>query len=86
MDTAYSTSIIQISKQYSIANIWATGNFFLPGTLSNNVQPGNKPISANLLDRSKLRSTHMCDPDIADIIDKAKNAHIVPGFAQASLI
>ena len=39
MDMAYSTSVIQISKQEAILDTRATGNFFLPGTPVKKLQP-----------------------------------------------
>ena len=86
MEKAYYTPMIQITKQEAIADAGATGNFLVPGTPVHNVQPDSKPISINLLDRYKLRSTHTCNLYILGIPEKAKRAHIVPGLYHASLI
>ena len=51
-----------------------------------NFQPEIKPISINLPDGSKLRSTHTYDLDIDGIREQANLAHIVPGLAHAYLI
>ena len=86
METAYSTSIIKIAKKNSIAEAGATKTFFLPATPVKNVQPAGKPISINISDRSKLRSSHTCNLDIEGIPEKENFAHIVPGLSHASLI
>ena len=86
METAYYTSIIKIIKQDAIVDAGSTGHFFLPGTPVKNVQPASKYISVNLIDGSKLRSTHTCNIDIAGIPEKANREHIVPGLAHASII
>ena len=86
METAYSASVIQIPKQEAISDTGATENFVLPGTPVKNVQPARKPISVNIPDGSKIRSTHICNLDIAGIQEKEKHAHIFPGLAHASLI
>ena len=56
--TAYYTPIIKITKQEAMADAGATRHFFLPVTPVNNVQPEIKPITINIPDKSKLRSTH----------------------------
>ena len=55
MKTAYSTSIIKITKQEAIADAGAIVNFILPVTPVKNVRPVSKPISINLPDGYKLR-------------------------------
>ena len=77
---------MKITKNESIADAGATGNFVLPVTRVKDLQPAIKPISINITDKSKLRSTHTCDLDIDGILDLAKLAHIVPGLAHASII
>ena len=67
METTYYTSIIQIFKQYTTADTGATGHLVLPGTLVKNTQLDNKPISINIPEISKLRSTHTCNLDIEGI-------------------
>ena len=59
---------------------------FLPGTPVKNFQPEIKPISINLPDGSKIRSTHTWDLYIDGIPDKSNLAHIVPGLSHSSLI
>ena len=86
METAYSTSIIHISKQETISDIRVTIHFVLPLILLKNVQPARKPISVNLPYRSKLSSTHTCYLDIAGIPEKANHAHIVPVLSHVSLV
>ena len=86
METEYSTSIIKITNKKSITEAGATKTLFLPATSVKNVQPAGKPISINLSDRSKLRSSHTCNLDIEGITEKENLAHIVPGLSHASLI
>ena len=64
----------------------ATMNFFLLGAPVKNVQPASTSIYIKLPEVSKLKSTHICNLDIAGILEEAKRAHIVPGLAHASLI
>ena len=86
METEYSTSIIQITKQEVKADAGATGYFLLPVTPVKNVEPARKPISINIPDGSKPRSINTCNLDIEGIPEKEKHAHIVPGLAHAYLI
>ena len=85
METSYSTSIIQIIKQEAIADTGATGYSLLPGTPVKNMQPSSKPISINIPDGSKLRSTHTGNLDTEGILEKANRAHIVPGLSHKFL-
>ena len=52
----------------------------------NTLKPVIKPTSIKPPDRSKLRSTHTCNPHIKGTTETAKIAHIFPGIAHASLI
>ena len=64
MEAAYTTLIIKITNKEAIEDAGATVNFVRPGTPVNNVQPASKPITINLPNGYKLRSTHTCSIDI----------------------
>ena len=51
IDTAYSTSLMKITKNESIADEGATGNFFLPVTRVKDLQPAIIPISINITEK-----------------------------------
>ena len=73
-------------NKQAIADAGATGHFVLSGTLVKNLQPAIKPISINLPDKSKLRSTYTCNLEIDVFPETAKIAHIVLGLPHTSLI
>ena len=70
----------------AVADAGATGHFILPGTPVTNVKIARHPLKINLPYRDWLTSTHTCTLDIPWLPNKAKEAHIVPGLAHASLI
>ena len=69
-----------------MADASATGHFVLPGTPVTNIKIARHPLKINLPDGDCLTSTHTCTLDITWLPNEAKEAHIVPGLAHASLI
>ena len=86
METSYSTLIIKITNKEAVADAGATGNFSLPGTPVNNLQPAIKPFTINIPDGLKISSTHMCNLKIEDISERENISQIVIGLSHASLI
>ena len=70
----------------AVADAGATGHFFLPGTPVTNIKVAQHPLKINLPDRYCLTSTHIYKLDIPWLPNDAKEDHIVPGLAHASLI
>ena len=68
-----------------VADAGATGHFILPGTPVANVKVARHPLNINLLDGDCLTSAHIYTLDITWLPNDAKEAHIVPGLAHASL-
>ena len=77
---------MKIAKNMAVADAGPTGHFVLPGTLVTNVKVARHPLKINLPDGECLTSTRTCTLDIQWLPDNAKEAHIVPGLAHASLI
>jgi hypothetical protein len=57
----------------------------MEGTPVNNLQPSLQPLTINLSDGSKVKSTHMCDTTIPGL-PTILTGHIVPKLTIASLI
>ncbi len=57
----------------------------MEGTPVNNLQPLSQPLTINLLDGSRVKSTHMCDITIPGL-PVILTGHIVPKLTIASLI
>ena len=77
---------MNIAKNMAVADAGATGHFVLPGTPVKNVKVARHPLKINLPDGDCLTSTHTCTLDILWLPNDAKEAHIVPGLAHASLM
>ena len=86
METEYSTSIMKITNNGPIADAGAYAHFVVPGTLVKNLQQEIKPITINLPEISKLRSTQTYNLYIEGIPEMAKLSHIVPRLAHTFLI
>ena len=84
--TNYTTAQLNIAKNMAVADAGATGHFVLPGTPVTNVKVERHPLKINLPDGDWLTSTHTCTMDIPWLPNNAKEAHIVPSLAHASLI
>ena len=70
----------------AVADAGATVHFVLPGTPVTNIKIARHPLKINLPDGDCLTYTHTCTLDIPCLLREAKEAHIVPGLAHASLI
>ena len=79
MNAAYFKTIM------AVADAGVTGHFVLPGTPVTNIKIARHPLKINLPDGDFLTSTHTCTLDIPWLPKEAKEAHIVPGLAHASL-
>ena len=84
--TNYTTAQLKIAKNMALADAGATGQFVLPGTPVTNIKIARHPLKINLPDGDCLTSTHICTLDIPWLPNEAKEAHIFPGLAHASLI
>ena len=63
----------------------ATAIFIMQGTPVANKRIATKPLTINLPDGSKIKSTHCCDINIVGL-PKVLTGHIVPSLSIASLI
>ena len=70
----------------AVADAGATVHFVLPGTPVTNIKIARHLLKINLPDGDCLTSTHTCTLDIPWLINDAKEDHIVPGLAHATLI
>ena len=70
----------------AVADAGTTGHFVLQGTPVTNIKIARHPLKINLPDGDYLTLTHTCTLDIPWLPKEAKEAHIVPGLAHASLI
>ena len=84
--TNYTTAQLKIAKNMAVADTGATGHFVLPGTPVTNVKVAQHPLKIHLPDVDCLTSTHTYKLDISWLPNDAKESHIVPGLAHASLI
>ena len=84
--TNYTTAQFKIAKNMAVADEGAASHFVLPGTPVTNIKIARHPLKINLPDGDCLTSTHTCTLDIPWLLNEAKEAHIVPGLAHASLI
>jgi hypothetical protein len=85
-ETIFNASGIIIAGDQAIADAGATGHFILPGTPVSDIQPASKPLAINLPNGEKIMSTHTCRLNVPWLPEKAREAHIVPGLAHASLV
>ena len=63
----------------------ATAIFIMEGTSVDNKRVATKPLTINLPDGTKIKSTHCCDVTIPGL-PKILTGHIVPSLSIASLI
>jgi hypothetical protein len=78
-------NVITIKTNQAIADTGAMSIFIMEGTPVNNLRPLSQPLTINLPDVSRVKSTHMCDipiPGLPVILTE----HIVPKLTIASLI
>jgi hypothetical protein len=76
---------ITIDAQQAIADTGATSIFIMDGVNVDNKRSASNPITINLPDGRKVKSTHVCD-FIVPGLPTPLVGHIVPGLAVASLV
>jgi hypothetical protein len=85
-ETAFNVTGINVASNQAIADAGATGHFVLPGTPVTDIAPATQPLTINLPDGETLISTHTCRLHVPGLPAQAREAHIVPGLAHASLV
>ncbi len=76
---------ITIAALQAIADTGATSIFIMEGTPCKNIRPAIRPLTINLTDGTKVKSTHTCDITIPGL-PKVLVGHVVPKLTIASLI
>jgi hypothetical protein len=76
---------ITIAASQAIADTGATSIFIMEGTPCKNLRPAIRPLTINLLDGTKVKSTHTCNITIPGL-PKVLVGHVVPKLTIASLI
>ncbi len=76
---------IAIAALQAIADTGATSIFIMEGTPCKNLRPAIHPLTINLLNRTKVKSTHTCDITIPGL-PKVLVGHVVPKLSIALLI
>ncbi len=76
---------IAIAASQAIADTGATSIFIMEGTRCKNIRPAKRPLTINLPDGTKVKSTHTCDITIPGL-PKVQVGHVVPKLTIASLI
>jgi hypothetical protein len=76
---------ITITTSQAIADTGATPIFIMEGTPCDNLQPTIRPLTINLPDGTKTKSTHTCDITIPGL-PMVLVGHIVPKLSIALLI
>jgi hypothetical protein len=76
---------IAIAASQAIAYTGATSIFTMEGTLCKNLRPATRPLTINLLDVTKVKSTHTCNITIPGL-PKVLVGHVVPKLSIALLI
>jgi hypothetical protein len=85
-EALFHASHLNIAHDHAIADAGATGHFVLPGTPVSHITEAKTPIVINLPDGKQIKSTHTCKLDVPLLPNKARDAHIVPELAYASLV
>ncbi len=78
-------SAITIASTKAIADMGATSIFIMEGTKVINKRHASKPLSINMPDGRKMKSTHICDITIPGL-PYVLTGHIVPHLTVASLM
>jgi hypothetical protein len=78
-------NVIAIAALQAIANTGAMSIFITEGTPCENLQPAIRPLTINLPDGTKVKSTHTCDITIPGL-PMVLVGHVVPKLSIASLI
>ena len=76
---------IAIAALQAIADTGAASIFIMEGTLCKNLQPAKCPLTINLLDGTKVKSTHTCDITIPGL-PTVLVGHVIPKLSITSLI
>jgi hypothetical protein len=76
---------IAIAASEAIADTGATLIFIIEGTPCKNLQPAIRPLTINLLDKTKVKSTHTCEITIPGLPMKLVG-QVVPKLSIALLI
>jgi hypothetical protein len=76
---------IAIAASQAIADTGAAAIFIMEGTPCKNLRPAIRPLTINLSDGTKVKSTHTCDITIPGL-PKVLVGHVVPKLTIALLI
>jgi hypothetical protein len=76
---------ITIAPTHAVADTGATSIFVMDGVDVANRRVATKPLTVNLLDGRKVKSTHACDITIPGL-PVTLTGHIIPDLKTASLI
>jgi hypothetical protein len=82
---ADSLNAITIATTHAIADTGATSIFIMDGVDVVNKRPADTPLTINLPDGRKVKSSHVCDIAIPGLL-KVLTGHVVPHLAIASLM
>ena len=73
-------------KKWAILDSGATSHFLLADAPATNISPTKSPLIAALPNGTHIRSTHTCTLDLPTLPRESREAHIMPGLAQHSLV
>ena len=79
-------SNIKIAVDMAVTDSGSMRNFILLGTKVSNMEISKKPLTINLPDGTRLKSTHTCEINVPRLPKESRQAHDVPGIAHTSLI
>jgi hypothetical protein len=78
-------NVITITTNLAVADTGATSIFVMDGVDIENKQLATKPLTINLLDGRKIKSTHVCNINIP-VMPMTLTGHIIPDLKIALLI
>lgn len=84
-ETSERINAITIAPSHAIADTGATSIFVMDGVDVDNKRVAIRPLTINLPDGRKVKSTHVCDINIPGL-PTVLTGHVVPHLAVASLI
>ena len=73
-------------NNWAIIDSGATSNFLVTEATVADVVTAHNPLTVTIPAGSRVQSTHNCKIAIADLPEKARLGHIIPGLASHSLI
>ena len=73
-------------KNWAILDSGATSHFLVTQAPAINIRPTQRPITARIPDGSTITSTKEYELDLPSLPKKAREAHIIPGLANYSLV